>query len=366
MDRRAQLVALLLVGSAAAQSTPPAPTTPPKEPDPALKDASLGDVAGSRQSRPATPPDIQPTKPPAPAPVTPTPPPAAKPTLGPIGGLPSEAGLPGRRFYPEGTFLSRRKGRLFRSTTGDVIFLPERDSKKRGEAPMVVMGCQELDRLEAVPDAFATDVNIVLSGQVYVYYDRQYILPSAYSVERIAPAANPSGTPAATSDPADTKPATTAAKTAADDPDVAALIRDLETKRGTARAIDPTPTADTKPNANGSKPDGKPKTADKAAIRSEDAVTPEGTMLLNRRARLVRLTGGLLAAAFDGDTQSPGPAPMPLLRCRMTQKLDEAARSRGEDLTITVSGRVTVYGGRNYLLPTLIQVATTGDIKPQQ
>lgn len=352
MDRRAQLAALFIIGSAAAQ-----PGNPPKEPDPALKDASLGEVAGSRQSRPATPPDIQPTKPPAPAPTTPAPAPAAKPSLGPIPGLPPEPGLSSRRFYPEGTFISRRKGRLFRSPTGDVIFLPERDSKKRGEAPMVVMGCQELDRLEAVPDAYSADVNVYISGQVYVYYDRQYILPSAYSVERIAPAAPTNPAASTDAEPA-AKPAT---KSATDDPDVAALIRDLETKRGTARAI--------QPQSDSKNPDKKTERNEKPtekAASNPDSVSPEGTIILSRRARLIRLTGGLLAAAFDGDTQSPPPPPMPFLRCRMTQKLDEAARSRGEDLTLTVSGRVTVYDGRNYLLPTLIQVATTGDIKPQQ
>lgn len=70
--------------------------------------------------------------------------------------------------------------------------------------------------------------------------------------------------------------------------------------------------------------------------------------------------------AFDGDTKSPSPAPMVLLRCRMTQKLDELATARGDDLVVQVSGRVFVYGGRNYVLPTLAQVVPTGDVKSLQ
>ena len=55
-----------------------------------------------------------------------------------------------------------------------------------------------------------------------------------------------------------------------------------------------------------------------------------------------------------------------LLRCRMAQKLDELAASRGDDLVVQVSGRVFVYGGRNYLLPTLAQVVPKGDVKSLQ
>ena len=381
MERRSASILLLLAGLAPAAmaqpspaSTPPPPSSAPRtQPaDPKKDDASLNDVAGSRQARPASPPDIQPTKPPQPAPAPAKQ--ALRTALGPIAGLPPEVGLPGRRFYSEGTFLSRRKGSLFRAPSGDIIFLPQRDANKRGEAPMIVMACQELARLEAVPDAFSKDVVVNISGSIFVYYDRQYIMPSAYSVERSAPSAN-TPQPAASPAPVESKPVTaTPVAPPADDPDVADLIKDLESKRGTSRAIDPP----AEPKAAGPRPAADPAPTDPAnakanapadastAPASTGSVIPEGTTLFNRRARLVRLTGGLLAAAFDGDTTNPAPAPMPFLRCKMTQKLDEAARARGEDLSLTVSGRVTVYDGRNYLLPSLVQVATNGDIRPQQ
>lgn len=389
MERRSASTLLLVIGfvpGAFAQTAPsPAPTpatnTPQTQPaDPKKDDASLRDVAGSRQARPASPPDIQPTKPPQP--VAPAPRQTPRSTLGPIAGLPPEVGLPGRRFYSEGTFLSRRKGSLFRAPSGDVIFLPQRDANKRGEAPMVIMACQELARLEAVPDAFSKDVVVTMSGAIYVYYDRQYIMPSAYSVERSAATvvATPPASAPTTPTSANSKPSAPApAAPPADDPDVADLIKDLESKRGTSRAIDPPSDLKTPGEA---RPVSEPASADPAVTPagntagsppaanttpgSAGSVIPEGTTLLNRRARLIRLTGGLLAAAFDGDTTSPAPAPMPFLRCKMTQKLDEAARSRGEDLNLTVSGRITVYDGRNYLLPSLVQVATNGDIRPQQ
>jgi len=387
MDRRTPFILLLAVCSRSLYAQPPQ-TSPPASPtasgsstqtqptDTKKDDASLRDVVGSRQARPAEPPDIQPTKPvqPSPAPQRP------RQKLGPLAGLPPEVGLPGRRFYAEGTFLSRRKGSLFRSPSGDVIFLPQRDSNKRGEAPMVIMACQELARLEAVPDAFSKDVVVTISGSIYVYYDRQYLMPSAYSVER-ALQANSSPAVPSTMDGNSTstapEPKTAAAPApnpaSAADPDVADLIKDLESKRGTSRAIDPPSEMKPQSIASGARPsepvsptDSASSTTGNLAAGAVGSVIPEGTTLFGRRARLVRLTGGLLAAAFDGDTTNPAPAPMPFLRCKMTQKLDEAARSRGEDLSLTVSGRVTVYDGRNYLLPSLVQVATNGDIRPQQ
>ena len=95
-------------------------------------------------------------------------------------------------------------------------------------------------------------------------------------------------------------------------------------------------------------------------------MTTEGTVLFNKRARLVRVASGPLMVAFDGDTRSPSNAPMVLLRCRMVQRLDELAASRGDDLVLQVSGRVFVYAGRNYLLPTLAQVVPTGDVRSLQ
>jgi hypothetical protein len=144
---------------------------------------------------------------------------------------------------------------------------------------------------------------------------------------------------------------------------VADLINDLETKRGSAKAPEvTTKQAAASAEREQANPDKKPVEAEE----KPETVTAEGSVLFNKRARLTRVASGPLMVAFDGDSTSAAPAPMVLLRCRMAQKLDELAASRGDDLVVQVSGRVFVYGGRNYLLPTLAQVVPKGDVKTLQ
>lgn len=341
---------------------PAEPTDPSKEDS--LRDASVKRVIESQQARPATPPIVAPTRPSV-QPLSPTdakgaPAPASS-GPGAIPGIPKDdPSLPARRFYTEGTFLSKRAGKLVRATTGDVVFVPARDTKGRGEAPMILLPSQALARLEAAPDAFAVTTTAVLSGEVYVYYDRQYLLPTVYSLDR------KSGETAGAK-PAPAKPATTEPTKTSDiaDPAVADLIRELETKRGSAKASDGTAT--TKRDETGANtPSTTAGASRQDAIAERSGVMTEGSVLFNKRARLVRVSAGPLMVAFDGDTKSPSSTPMVLLRCRMTQKLDELATSRGDDLVVQVSGRVFVYGGRNYILPTLAQVVPTGDVKTLQ
>ncbi|MEK6703898.1 MAG: hypothetical protein AABZ53_16685 [Planctomycetota bacterium] len=391
-------VALALAGSACSHAQPPSEPAPqppdtntPKEPskDPALTDTSLPDVAAGQRSRPAAQP-VSPTLPVA-RPLTPPTADGKKPraivTMSAIPGLPSEAsGLPARRFYPEGTFLDRRRGKLLKISTGDVVFIPQRDARGKGEQPMVVLPCQNLARLEATPDAFEQQTSMIMSGQIFVYFDRQYILPSAYSVDRSAAQIDPTPTPTPRAKPDPAAPAKAVPAPLAADPSVADLIKDLETKRGSAKAIELTPKAlaqakeqnttrpanpgdakpDAKPDAKGT---SKPQEVQRPGVEETDekrGVTPEGTVLFNRRARLVRTPGGQLAASFDGDANTPAPAAMVLLRCRMAQRLEELTLSRGEGLQVQISGRVMVYAGRNYVIPTLAQVVATTDVKPMQ
>lgn len=365
----ARIASLALCLGVAAQ---PAPSEKPADPtdSPALTDPSLRDVVDRQSTRPAPKGPIQPTKTPTTTPVDPNPPAPPQRASQPIPGLPAEApGLSARRFYPEGTFLSRRRGSLFKASTGDLVFIPERDRKGKGESPMVLLPCQTLARLEATPDLASPNTTVILSGEVFVYFDRQYMLPSAFAFDSASSTAAPSNPPAdanpkptapASSRPGSTPDATPADSTTPastqppqlDDPEVADLIRDLEAKRGSAKAIDVPKPADAR------KPD-EPKDEAKG-------VRPEGTTIVSRRARLSRLPGGQLAATFDGGTTNAGDKPVVFLRCRLVQKLDELAQSRGDDLQLVLSGRTFVYGGRNYILPTLAQVVPAGDVRSLQ
>jgi len=148
---------------------------------------------------------------------------------------------------------------------------------------------------------------------------------------------------------------------AASDPRVEDLIKDLEAQRAVPRALTPNPAV---PAQEASRAPAAP---DVPAAESR-VLTPEGTVLVFRRGRLVRLKeeGGRIAFAFDNDLNSPAPSPMIIQPCAQLQRLEALAAVRGDALSLKVSGRVLTYQGSNYLLPTFVQVLTPGEVVPMQ
>ncbi|MFZ4573293.1 MAG: hypothetical protein ACOYN0_02780 [Phycisphaerales bacterium] len=278
--------------------------------------------------------------------------PSAIPTVPGLGA--ASHNLPGRRFLPEGTFLTGLSGTLIRTSKNDLIFLPDEPPADRaGEPayqPFVLVPSQKLAQLDAATKALDAKTVVNISGQVYVYRDRQYLFASAYSVQPsvVQPSGGESGSNAAPARPTD-EPAP------ASDPRVTDLIRELESQRSTTRLLDPE-----RPAASGA--EATPTDAEKQPL------TNEGTLFSNKRGRLVRLKelGGRLGFSFDNDTDSPSAPPMIIVPCAMLKSMEETAASRGESLAFNVSGRVLVYEGRNYLLPIFFQVKQPGDITPLQ
>ncbi len=65
-------------------------------------------------------------------------------------------------------------------------------------------------------------------------------------------------------------------------------------------------------------------------------------------------------ATFDtGTDNASNDPPMTLMACQTLARLEVLSRSAREGLTVTLSGRVYVFEGRNYLLPTLFFVDYT-------
>lgn len=341
------LAAFLASGEVRAQSTPPAqrppandsPNTPPRptkpDParDPALSDPNLDDDASGKR-RPSTSPVVPVSNPPS----VPGTSPATKPTgaIPPTGS--TGPSIPKGTLLPEGTFLSGRPGAIVKSPGGSYLFVPSEASAGMAKAtPMVLQWNQRLSQVAAAiegNDAAAASV----SGQAFVYKGRQYLLLSVFSMTRntdiVAPApGNKSATPNA--------PAANA--------DVRTLMEELDSRPSAPRAMDQ-----------------RVLTTESTTVRgSKDTVIAEGTVITGRRARLVRGPGGL-TVTFDNGPGNAGLPPMQLLPCRLLEQLESLAASRGENLTIRLSGRTTVHAGMNYLLPTMYQVIRPGDLRPIQ
>jgi len=374
-------LAVFAIGSASAQSPAPAPTpaptlAPTPATDPSLTDPSLDDAL-DRPRRTVTDEVV--------APMVPRKGPAALPSVPGLSSI--DYKLPNRKFLPEGTLLTALVGTIVRSPMGDVIFLPDITATDAAGAKiaqtnapaMVLLPTQKLSQLAAATRDLEPATRVAVSGHVYVYRDRQFLLPTAFAVRptvtappQPATSTPPTRLPAAAA-PSNTKPSLPAAPAA--DPRIEDLIQDLETMRGPARVMDPTdpdpsiaatPSTPPAPGLTATTPPGA--TPPDAPREGIEALTREGTLIVNRRGRLTRsaATGGRIAMAFDNDPDSPGPGTMMILPCALLRSMEEVVATKGDDTAFQISGRVLVYDGQNYLLPVLFQARQTLDIRPQQ
>jgi hypothetical protein len=339
-----------------ARKPPASPTTPPTAPgapakptaenDPALTDDSVGRLNKDLQRRPAPRPTVQPRAVPGSDPVRAAP-----------GGVPPKlqaASRTGPR-QPEGTFLVKQRGSMIRAGSGEWIFVshPAPGPAGKPPRPMIMLPCQKLAQMEAALESRGPDTIFRLTGQIFVFHEWNYILPteaaavSADEEREQAPIPTPPPTPGAprprTAQPPLPKPA--------EDPSVQDLIRELKARREGPAGL--------------SRPDSAPAAPPHGAGAGGAelaAATPEGTLIVRRRARIVRRGTGEWAVTFDNDsdgTHKADPA-MTLVPSMVLAQLENLAASRGDNVALEISGRVLAYRGRNYLVPLMYQAIQPG------
>ena len=76
----------------------------------------------------------------------------------------------------------------------------------------------------------------------------------------------------------------------------------------------------------------------------------EGTLLLDRVGRLTRAGSGVWEFTLDADGSALADPPLVLLPNSKLSQLEDAVRTSYRDMKVRVSGEVTEYRGRNYLL----------------
>lgn len=291
-----------------------------------------------------------------------------------IPGLsPDTFTVPPGRYFPEGTFLVRRTGTVRTLKTGEAIFVPDmpvpRDARRRGERPMILLPCQTLAAMlsSVATSADPTATRVEVSGQLFVYRERQQLLPTIFTVIRAPIAATEPGKPATSTPknesanaPTDEMGETTAVRPG-DDPEVADIIKQLETRRSEAL-----------PQISGTSTKNEKAGEPNAAIEPEAdlvgaarSLVPEGTIFTDRRGRLVRM-GDRLGIAFDGDANTPAEPAMYIIRSKALERLEGAIANRSGTLDIVMTGRVYSYRNQNYILPLHAQIEPVGQIKPLQ
>jgi len=309
-----------------------------------------------------------------------TPETGAKKTGATIPGLSPETFTvaPGR-YFPEGTFLVRRTGTVRILKTGEAVFIPDmpspRDARRRGERPMILLPSQTLAALQSsiATSANPEETRVEVSGQLFVYRERQQLLPTIFTVIR-TPTPTAATSPITPTSPTSAVPSSEAKPTPAmnesgevssvrpgDDPEVADIIKQLESRR--SEVLPPISSA----TPEGTKGDeGHSITASDADRgNASRSLVPEGTIFTDRRGRLVRI-GDRLGIAFDGDANTPAEPAMYIIRSKALERLEGAISSRTGSVDIVMTGRVYTYRNQNYILPLMAQLEPQGQLKPLQ
>lgn len=215
----------------------------------------------------------------------------------------------------EGTFMLQVKGTLHRGEQpGWWVFRVARNDPSDELYELTLLPCTLLASLEQLVVSMP-DEQIVfdLTGQVFVYQGRNFLMPThAPRLVDYVPPSRPD--------------------VSEDSPE--AILRDLD------RTVGPLVRAPRNPAASG----------------DADRLAAPGAMVLWRHGWMVREPSGAWSFVFAADATGLSDPPMILLPCRMLADMERHALRSGPDEPLLVSGRVTRYHGRDYLLPTMFRV----------
>ncbi len=243
---------------------------------------------------------------------------------------------------------------------GALVYLFDADAEGQAEPPMILQPSIRLMEMRRLAESRKETITFSLSGQVFVYNRRNYLLPTAFTTVAsesfqppapVAPAGGGGGTGA--------QPGTVAGAREQADPQGADLLNEIN-QRDRARFDAPRPAA-------------APAGAGNAAGGGVGSLLREGLTLVKRRGRVER-SGGAAGGSWiflpDTGAGNEGSidAPLRLLPCMLLAEIERYAREGGERQVITLSGQVYTYDDRNYLIPTvyLIERDREGNLIPAQ
>lgn len=288
---------------------------------------------------------------------------------------PAEPVTPERRVLPEPWFLPLRRGTVVAGPGGHRVFVPDQAERVPGEGAMLLLPNAVLERIVRLQEQPGVTPRVRLTGEVFLYRGRNYLLPTSVRFGA-APEAMP--TPEAATEPETGAPAETdapssepadvpdAPASAAADPEVADLLRELEDVGGSDLA--PPPPGSARPSA---RPSNGPTPTESRAGSEADAPAAlagrDGLPLTARRGHIVREVSGSWTFRSNNDTASAAmETPMVLLPCAELERLERRALDSGDRLEVILWGRVYRHGERTYLLPTLSQLPPEGNINARQ
>ncbi len=230
----------------------------------------------------------------------------------------------------EGSRIVQVTGVVRRDETDGTWTFVIDDGRAGPSYELTIMPCAFLGEMEQMIAIAANDHLVFeVTGQVYVYREQNYLMPTHPPLlirhELSAPE--------------------TTAPTPMDEVGGDAtenIIRDLE------RSVGPVPRR--------AAPDRRAPFAATGDDGTGGGPSLEGTILVERRGIVRRTASGAYVLLFDADAEGNADPPMRLLPCLLLQSLEGHARDYGERATVLVSGHVYTYRGLNYLRPTLFRI----------
>ena len=251
---------------------------------------------------------------------------------------------------PGGSFIREAEGRLDRNAPGE----PWTFTIRSGDADQVLtlLPSHLLEEIEVeAADRAGQTINFILSGQVLLYRNRNYLILEHVEMEtehaqrpgtQLPPVPQTVDTPSDTGEGEGTAPQNTTPDDDpwADEPDdfymddqgdsVAAIVAQLQQDVGMLKqSVDRS--GELEPAAEGAQ---------------------EGKLLVSRRCRLTRSNRGAWVVVFDADSRGLREPPMVLLPSATLQSMEYWARATGMNRPILISGQTYTYRGRHFLLPT--------------
>ena len=88
------------------------------------------------------------------------------------------------KFVPPGSVILWRRGWLVRGSGGAWSFIFSADAAGSADPPMILLPCLLLEDMERHAARSGPDAPLLVSGRVYRYHDRTYLLPTMFLVPR--------------------------------------------------------------------------------------------------------------------------------------------------------------------------------------
>lgn len=278
--------------------------------------------------------------------------------------IPTDAARPATgSLIREGAFLIDRRGIIVPVAGRRWAFVFDPDETGNADAPMFLQPCLRLSEMIRLAESRERTVTFLVTGEVFVYRGLNYLLPRrfttvAYDDERtdareaLRDATRRAGealAPPETGDDPD--------RPAATPPTVDELLREVERATREAEAAR---------NEVG-------QTTQRRTRDEDSGILAESTLILSRTGRLVVGPTGMWEFVTDnGANADPSAtrisidAPLTVLPSLNLQRMEQRAARYGDRARFIVSGTVTIFENRNYLLPTMftVELDRAGNLVP--